>query len=123
MRVDALCREIARAELGCHELAARHRTRTGAIADLTHERDAGSNLAQLGEVAFELDTDADTKLAGQRTVALLDVRENALVAAGQRGREQCIESVGNAAERRMHHQPARARREPRTHDAGDVAPI
>ena len=53
----------ARADLGRHQLPARHDARAGALAHLAHQRHPGGDLAQLGEVALDLLPERHRELA------------------------------------------------------------
>ena len=123
LHVEAFRGQVRRADARRHQFAGRHDAGPQPVADLSDQVDARGHLAQLDEMPFEVGPDRDTEVAGQVGVTPLDLLHHRLPFAGQRLREQLLEPVGDAGERRVHHDGAQALVQARAHDVRDVLPV
>ena len=99
----------ARADLGRHELAGRHHARARAVAHLAHERDPGGDLAQLREVALDLNAAAECRARRRAAGGAPRWRAAPLsCACAEGGIEQLLQAIGDAGEGRVHDEHARA---------------
>jgi hypothetical protein len=115
--------EKARADPGGHELPGGHDARARAIAHLAHHRDAGRELTQLREVALDFLPERHLEIGRESPVALLDRLQLPLVSLADRGVEQPLQAVGDAAHGRVHDQHPGAAGEPLGGDPRDVGPV
>ena len=123
LHVDAFGVQERGTDARRHQFAVRHHAGAQAIADFADQVDALGAAAQLGEVTIELGVDVDAEIAREVEVAPLDLVHHRLPFAGQRLREQLLEAVGDAGQRRVHDDRMQAFGQPRTDDAGDVLPV
>ncbi len=121
--VEALAGEEGRADARRHEFARGHHPRAQTVAHLADQVNAGGHLAQLGEVVLELRADRDREVAREVAVTALDLRHHRFPVAGEGLREQLLEAIGDAGERRVDDDRPQALVEARTHDGRDVLPV
>ena len=124
LHVDAFVREERRAESRRHQLAVGHHARAQAIADLADQVDALGAATQVGEMPFEFGVEVEMPRSRARSMW----RRSIWSMTGSQSpvsalREQLLESVRDARQRRMHDDGMHAFGQPLAHDAGDVLPV
>ena len=124
VRRDALRIQVARTELGGHQLAGGHHARARAIADLAHERDAARDLPQHQKVALQLG--ARVRCRARARAAGGAARSPAAAAralpASAAASSFSSRSVMPLSAECTTSTRGRAR-QPRAHHRGDVAPV
>src|SRR5690606_41444536 len=90
----AKLREVARDDLGGHQLAIAHHHRTRALGELLRQVDALRERAHLVEVTLQLRADADAQFLAELLMARDDALQHLFVFAGQQiGRASRRDSV------------------------------
>ncbi len=123
LHVDAFRVQERRADARRHQFAVGHHARAQAIADLADQVDAFGAATQIGEVTIEFGVDVNAEIAREVEVTTLDLVHDRFPLAGQRFREQLLEAVRDAGQRRMHDDGMETFDQPRLDDAGDVLPV
>ena len=124
LHVDAFVLQVRGADARGHEFATRHHARTQAVAHLADQVDAFGAATQLGEVVVEFGGDVgNAQVARQVHVTALDLVHDRFPVAGQRFRQQLLEAVGDAGERRVDDDGLQPLRESVLDDGGDVLPV
>ena len=99
--VDSAPSQVSGSEPRCHQFPQRHDPDAHPDTDFTDEPDAGNELVQLPEGLVKKQRSVEPEVDSQRIVLLADGVQRVVRLAGYDHREEGVQRVGDAFQRRM----------------------